>query len=257
MGPRLLAAIAALLASAAAGCGDDGSSGYVEDPQTGPAARPVSNAACSRVRGHPVRLNTDPLRDLVACGSRTGRSLYLRNRSSQVLRVRAEDLYDRTRAGLIRGIKEPPGIDAAHSTTGGGMDARRESLVLPLDGRMIARSGSTVAVTVEGDLRLTVAANVARYVAEWAASEVSLRGERLVRPVRRCAASIRGSIEAGYVEDALRLAVDTPVCRRVIDDFARESGADPSKSREAILRRARPVRRDRLEPRRTMILARR
>lgn len=251
---------AALLALGLSGCGGDGSDGYVEDPSYGAAESRTSNAACKKVSGHPVGVSVGPLESVRACSARDGRSLHVRNGSSHVLRVRPDDLYDRTAMTLLP-RKEPPGIDVAHSTTGGGLDASRETFVLPLGGSMTARSDSTVSLGVEGDFDLTVVANVARYFAEWIASELPVRGEQLARPVRPCAASARQGVEDGFVEDALRHAIQTRPCRKVMDDVARENGADPlaerAKARASIFRRAGPVLREPLRSRRTTILAER
>lgn len=252
---------AALLALGLSGCGDDGSDGYVEDPSAGAAEGRTSNAACRNVSGHPVGVSVGPLESVRACSARDGRSLHVRNGSAHVLRVRPDDLYDRTAMTLLP-RKEPPGIDAAHSTTGGGLDASRETFVLPLGGSMTARSDSNVSVSVEGDLDLTVVANVARYFAEWIASELPVRGEQLARPVRPCAASVREGVEEdGFVEDALRHAIQTRRCRKVMDDVARENGADPlaerANARASIFRRAGPVLREPLRSRGTTILAER
>lgn len=256
--PTLAATLAVL--AAASGCGDDGG-GPIDDSRLQRKPAKTSNASCRGVRGHPVNVAADPPGDVVACSARDGSSLRLQNVSAYVLRVRPIDLYDRTSMTLDR-RSEPPGLDAAHSTSGSGFDTRRESFVVPLGRAMTATSDSTVSLAAQADVALTARANVARYLAAWVASNTDLRGEDLARPVRTCARSAPGLVHEGaYVEDALRGALEHPPCQALVDDVARARGADPARerlrARRQIFRAARRVLRVRLTAHTTRVLARR
>jgi hypothetical protein len=261
-------AVAALVMTTS-GCGDDhqgggGSSSGGSDTEqsyTEPTVAAEPDPGCEDVIAHPIRVPADPPY-VVACSAEDGLSLHVENVSAEVLRFSPTDPSIPTEMALDETYLESPGVEAARAVTGSGWDMARETFVLPLGGSLTASSDSRVSLHFESDLGLSAEADVARYVADWAASKLRTRGQALAERVQSCATSAAGLVADGeYVEDVLRSTLGTQTCYGVLKDVLEEQRVEPTvdvaRARSEIFRIARPALEDQLVTNAARLLAHR
>jgi hypothetical protein len=241
-----LVAVLGLVAILGVGCDDDDGSA---DSTTSPDySEPVADDGCEDVVDHPYRATREAHGYVVACLSEDGSSVHVHNVSSHVLNVTRGEGVDTVEPA---GVEKDPGVRAALGVTGIGWTADGSHFVLPLGGSLVASGPGPAVVFIEPSLSLTAQANSARWVGEWIASRLKVRGQALADKVESCASTAaQFAQQDAYIEDILRNALDTYQCTRALSDALLEEGREPQfelpRARTAILEIAQPAAEDRL-----------
>ena len=243
-------AVVILLAAASSGCGDGGGDGGGDDSSPASTQASSTDQGCEDVPEFPVRASQEARGYVVACLTPDQTSVHLKNVSAHVLRV-----YPTTAGTRIQvaSVEQDPGLQAALAVTGSGLVPGTSYFVLPLGGSLVASAPGPVVVQVAPDLALTAEASPARYVADWLASRLQTRGQRLTQTALSCASTAASFARTGaYFQDVLRGALGTAQCSNSLVSALRESGQTQDalhelpQVRNGILEIARPVAEDRL-----------
>jgi hypothetical protein len=241
-----LVVIVGLLATMVVGCDDDDSADSSSSSDY--YSEPVADDGCEDLPDHPYRATREARGFVVGCMSDDESSLHVRNVSSHVLKVTRGDGVDSIEPA---GVDKDPGVRAALGVTGIGWTTDGSHFVLPIGGSLVASGPGPAVVFIEPDLSLTAQANSARWVGEWIASRLKVRGQALAAKVEGCASSAaQFAQQDAYIEDVLRNALDSYQCTKALGDALLEEGREPQfelpRVRTTIIEIAQPAAEDRL-----------